>query len=109
MQTMIAYHYSDNKFNNFDKSKSDGFWFTDIDPSNEEMLSEIGASGSSYCAKCEITFNDDTAIINGDNSNIFDQIDSEEDCDAIINLYDGFKDYAIRKKEQIKILEWISL
>ncbi len=106
---MIVYHYSDNKFNNFDESKSDGFWFTDVDPRNEEMRHEVGASGSSYCAKCEITFDNGTAIINGKNSNVIEQIDQKDGCDAIINIYEGFKDYAVRNNEQIKVLEWITL
>lgn len=42
MKTLIAYHYSDKCFANFDDSKSDGFWFTDISPDKIEMLNEIG-------------------------------------------------------------------
>ena len=106
---MIAYHYSNHTFDSFDIAKSDGLWLTSIPPSDCSLLDQIGASGAKFCAKCEITFNDDTAIVNGRNSDVFEQIDNEVGCDAIVNIYEGFKDYALRYNAQIIILDWVAV
>jgi hypothetical protein len=45
---------------------------------------------------------------NGKNTDVFEQLDSEG-CDLMINIYDGFIDYAARHNAQIKIIEWIEL
>lgn len=103
---ITAYHYTDNKFDSFDEKKSDGFWFTTLSP-NATETDESGSSGAKFCAVCEITFNEDTAIENGKNHDVFESIDSVEGCDAIVNKYDGFTDYALRRNNQIKIIKWI--
>ena len=117
----IAYHYTDTMFDFFDEKKADGFWFTTIDPS-DFLNANIGNSGSGLCAVCEIVFNEDTAIKNGGNYDIFEAIDREPNCDAIVNDYDrpycddaivndydSYTDFALRNNSQIKILEWINL
>ena len=106
MTTLTVYHYSSVKFNRFDLSKCDGFWFTDIAPESPELLNEIGAAGSAFCAKCEITFDDE--IINGDNYDVEDFLRSN-DADCIVNNYDGFTDYALIDSSKIEIIEWIKM
>ena len=108
METIIAYHYSDSKFDNFDESKCDGFWFTDIEPKNEDMLNEIGAAGSRYCAKCEISFNEEKGLDRQPKGDVFEAMDSEG-ADHWICGYEGFTDYCVKSNEQIKILEWIEI
>ena len=102
----LAYHYSSKKFDYFDKNKCDGFWFTDIEPSDVEMLDEIGANGSNFVAKCIITINEE--LNEGNNYDVFESLESAK-CDGMICLYDGFKDYAVLNNEQIEVLEWIEL
>jgi hypothetical protein len=106
MTSIIVYHYSNQKFTDFDDSKCDWFWFTDISPENQEFLNEIGSTGAKFCAKCEISLKEE--MRNGKNTDVFEQLDSEG-CDLMINIYDGFIDYAARHNAQIKIIEWIEL
>jgi len=102
----LVYHYSSNKFDKFDKSKADGFWFTDIKPSDTKLLDEIGASGSSFVAKCIITIKHE--IDSFDNFDCFEQLIDAE-CDGAECMYDGFNDYCVLNEEQINILEWSKL
>jgi len=107
MDTYIAYHYSDSKISKFDSSKCDGLWFTDIEPSDNELLDGIGANGLSYCHKCEITINND--YDDGSNGQI-DTYDCKENlinnnADGAILNYDGFTDYVVLSSKQVTILE----
>lgn len=106
METVTVYHYSDSKFKQFDFSKCDGAWFTDIAPEQKEMLNEIGAAGSKFVAKCEVSYSNE--MINGSDSDVEDQLNAEG-ADAIINIYEGFKDYAVANNSQVKILGWTEL
>lgn len=103
---VIAYHYSSIKFEEFDNAKCDGFWFTSIAPTDTEMLNEIGAAGSKFCAKCILTIDD--SEFNGVNSDV-EQFLLDNNADSIINKYDGFVDYALADNTRIQILEWIQL
>jgi len=102
----LVFHYSSVKFDDFDNSKSDGFWFTSIAPHESEMISEIGASGAKFCAKCVITI--ENKLTEGRNYDIADLI-NEEECDGLIYKYDGFTDYAVVDNSKIQILEWIKM
>ena len=102
----LVYHYSSSKFSEFDKSKCDGIWFTDIEPSNTDMLDEIGAAGSAYVATCIIIIKYEVDEIN--NYEVFEQFEVEN-ADGAICIYDGFTDYAVADNEQVKILEWNKL
>ena len=102
----LVYHYSASKFSEFDTKKADGFWFTDIEPANEEMIDEIGANGSNFVAKCIITIN--VEIDNFDNYDCFEKLTAEK-CDGAVCMYDGFIDYCVLNKEQINVLEWMKL
>jgi hypothetical protein len=101
----FVYHYSSKKFYEFDISKCDGFWFTDISPENKDMLDEIGASGSKYCAKCIVEINNPESCSTYD----VERFINGNGCDGIINRYDGFIDYAVIDSKKIKILEWIDI
>jgi len=102
----LVFHYSSIIFNEFNKDKADGFWFTDINPENTDMLDEIGANSSSFCAKCIITIDNEIDDIN--NYDVFEQL-AEKNTDGAICRYDGFIDYVVASNSQIKILEWIEL
>ena len=103
---VVVYHYSSVKFDKFDLAKCDGFWFTDIAPDNEEMLNEIGANSSKYCAKCVIEI--ESPEFNGPNHDIEGFI-LDNDCDGIINRYEGFTDYVLIDNSKIQILEWLEV
>ena len=104
--TITAYHYSHSAFKNFDLSKCDGFWFTDIAPENEDMSMEIGAAGMSYVAVCELDVEE--TLIGGENYDVEEQLNGTE-FDALENRYDGFTDYALIDDSKIKIVEWVKL
>jgi len=104
--TTKAYHYSYESFDNFDLSKCDGFWFTDISPECEDMLIEIGAAGMNYVAICELDIEE--TLVGGENYDVEDQLLGTE-FDALENIYDGFTDYALIDNSKIKVLEWIKL
>ena len=53
---MKLYHYAAKPFEVIDMAKCDGFWMTSIKPSQVDMLDEIGASGSSWVAVCNILY-----------------------------------------------------
>jgi len=101
--TITAYHYSSKPFDKFDISKCDGFWFTDINPGNTEMLEEIGASDLNYVAICELDINE--TLTNGDNYDVEDQL-ADTEYDALENSYDGFTDYALIDESKIEVIEW---
>lgn len=105
---MKLYHYADKPFDAIDFSKCDGFWMTDIAPSDDDMLDEIGAAGMRYVAIVEF---DETgeSIRNSDfNHDVSEQLEKES-ADFIENIYDGFTDYAVSKAELVKIIEWVEL
>lgn len=101
--SITAYHYSNKPFENFELPKRDGFWFTDIEPEDEEMLNEIGASSMNYVAVCELSFEE--SLVGGKNYDVEDQLAGSE-YDALENRYDGFTDYALIDASKIKVLEW---
>lgn len=104
---MKLYHYSSEKFDTIDMSKTDGFWMTTIAPLPAKMLEEIGASGINYVAICELE-ESDSVLLNGDNFDVEEQLESSS-CDYIENRYDGFEDYAVAKADKVKIIEWVKL
>ncbi len=105
MSTLTAYHYSFKPFDEFDLSKCDGFWFTDIAP-DSDMLNEIGADCLFYVAVCELDIEE--SLIGGDNHDVEDQLKDSE-YDALENIYDGFTDYALIDNSKITIKEWVKL
>jgi hypothetical protein len=106
-EVKTVYHYSRIKFQSFDKDKSDGFWFTDIKPNDEDMLNEIGAAGASFCAVCEISFSNE--LSNSDDNDDVEQQLKDANADCIVNVFEEFTDYAMADKSKITILEWIEL
>lgn len=100
------YHYSAVKFENFDISKCDGIWLTDISPDQTDLLEEIGASGMNYVAVCNA--DTENSIINGSNHDVELQL-VDDDADCIENIYDGFTDYAFADASKVNIIEWIKL
>ena len=106
METYTVYHYSSEKFDNFNADMCDGIWFTDIEPSDEELLNEIGANGAAFVATCEITINEETCNI--DNYDVESQL-AEAECDGSVQIYDGFNDYVVLSDDQVKIISWSKL
>ena len=105
---MRLYHYADKPFDSIDFSKCDGFWMTDIEPSNEDMLDEIGAAGLRYVAIIDFDDSGDSIRNSDYNHDVSEQLE-KEGADFIENIYDGFSDYATCNADLIKIIEWVEL
>jgi len=92
----VVYHGTDKEFQVFDKSISDGLWFTD----NKESLfnDEAGASGSGIIIEAYLKA--ENLLLNGPNSDIEDI--SEDGYDGVENRYDYGIDYAVINPNQIK-------
>ena len=110
---MKLYHYAAKPFEVIDMAKCDGFWMTSIKPSQVDMLDEIGASGGSWVAVCELD-TDNLEVADGNtNYDVEDFMAQQADADYQICKYDGesgcFQDYAIVNPELVKIIEWIKL
>jgi len=84
----LVYHYSNKPFDTFDKTKCDGFWFTDIDPKNSEMLNEIGANDIAYVAECIITINNEL-LEDFNNYNCFESLE-KNGCDGVEQVVQHF-------------------
>ncbi len=110
---MKLFHYAAKPFDTIDMTKCDGFWMTSIKPEQKEMLDEIGASGSSWVAVCELD-TDNLEVADGNtNYDVEDFMTQQPDADYQICRYDGeagcFQDYAIVNPELVKIIDWIKL
>ena len=109
VKNMKLYHYAAKPFEVIDMTKCDGFWMTTINPEQEEMLNEVGASGSSWVAVCELD-TDNLEVADGNtNYDVEDFMAQQADDDYQICRYDGFADYAVVNPELVKIIEWIKL
>lgn len=106
---MKVYHYTKEPFESFDLSKSDGFWFTTIKPSQLDD-SEIGCSECDYVAVCEIDF--DNSLINHTAHDVYEVLSGSE-YDALENIIDNgeieYTDYALIDSSKITILEWVKI
>lgn len=94
----VVYHGTDKVFDKFDKSKSDGFWFTD----NVDAIknNEVGASNQGKIMKAYLK--SENLLENGSNYNV-DSI-LEEGYDGIKNMYEYGTDYAAVHPEQIRLI-----
>lgn len=106
---MKLFHYTSKPFETIDMSKCDGFWMTNIEPTNEEMLNEIGADGLSYVAICELDIDNLEQADGNQNYDVEDFMSQQPDADYMLCRYDGFTDYAVVNPKLVKIIEWIKL
>jgi len=104
---MKLFHYTNKPFDAIDATKCDGFWMTDIAPTETEMLDQIGAAGMGWVAVVELD-NSGEELTNGDNHEVAEQLENEG-ADYMCNRYDGFCDYAVNNASLVKIIEWIKL
>ena len=106
---MKLFHYSAKPFEVIDMTKCDGFWMTTIKPEQTELLNDVGASGSSWVAVCELDA-DNLEVADGNtNYDVEDFMAQQTDADYQICRYDGFADYAVVNPTHVKIIEWIKL
>ena len=106
---MKLYHYAAKPFGAIDMAKCDGFWMTTIDPSQASLLDEIGASGGSWVAVCELD-TDNLEVADGNtNYDVEDFMSQQPDAQYQICRYDGFSDYTVVNPAYVKIIEWIKL
>lgn len=93
---LIVYHGSNEDFNIFDASRSDGLWFTDNIDSIKSGAA--GASGFKYIKRYYLKA--DNLQLNGSNHDV-DSIRGEG-FDGIKNIYDYGTDYAVLDANQVK-------
>ena len=106
---MKLFHYTSKPFETIDMAKCDGFWMTTINPEQTELLDEIGASGSSWVAVCELDTDNLEAADGNTNYDVEEFISQQPDAQYQICRYDGFSDYAVINPAHVKIIEWIKL
>ena len=95
-EPLVVYHFTDNKFTNFNKDISDGFWFADN--KSADTNEDIGANGSKYIMK--VFLNAKEPLLNGPNGDV--ESIASEGYDGIENRYDYGTDYAVIESNQIK-------
>ena len=106
---MKLFHYTAKPFEAIDMAKCDGFWMTTIDPSQAEMLEEIGASGCSWVAICELDIHNLEVADGNTNYDVEEFFASQPEAQYQVCRYDGFQDYAVINPEFVKIIEWVKL
>ena len=94
-EPLVVRHFTNDNFDTFDISKSDGFWFTD----KADIDDDVGANGSGRVVEAFLNIRDPD--YNSSNSDVEEYLGGIEE-DGIINIYDGFTDYAVINPEQIK-------
>ena len=104
---MKLYHYSHTKIETIDMTKCDGFWMTTIAPTETELLEEIGADGLSFCHVVE--FDDAGECLMNSDNHCVEELLKENECDYILNRYEGFDDYATTNPDLVKIIECIEM
>lgn len=99
----VVYHGTNAKFDKFDSSKADGFWFTDNLSALTDDDGQIGAQGVNYIKKAYLK--SDSLLTNGPNSDV-DSI-KDDGYDGIKNNYDYGTDYCVLDDSQIRVIDEI--
>lgn len=94
-----VYHSTDMIFDEFDLSKSDGFWFTDDKDSAFSGDPELGATGAGEVIEAYLKIDDPD--YNGANADVEDYLSSLDE-DGIINMGEEYYDYAVIDNSQIR-------
>ena len=99
---MVVYHGTSAKFDTFDKSKSDGFWFTD----NIDLIKSDGTGASGSGEIIEAYLKAENLLRSGPNYDV--ESIKQDGFDGIKNTYEDsesgieYTDYAVLDPEQIK-------